>query len=410
MLLIRLAWRNIWRNKVRSSVVIGAIALGIWAAVFMSAFATGMIKAYISNAVDNIVSHVQIHHRDFKKDYDTRLLIPETSAIEQQLGQIEAIEAWSMRGVANGMLSTPRATRGIQIKAVKDDEEGRVTSLDKKIVEGQYFKENKRNQLLIGDKLAERLKLKLRSKVVLTFQNLNQEITSGAFRIVGIFNTDNNTFDGNVVFINIDDYSRLIEWAEDRKDRPVHEIALMLSDANETPTVLSRLKEAQPDLLVESYKEISPDLDLYESQIRFVSIIYLVVIMLALIFGIINTMLMAVLERIRELGMLMAIGMNKGKVFFMVVLETWFLGLVAAPLGILFGYVTITVLGKKGINLSRFSAPLEEFGMAQIIYPEIREAVYFQVAVAITLTAILASIYPALKAIRLKPVEAIRKL
>ena len=132
--------------------------------------------------------------------------------------------------------------------------------------------------------------------------------------------------------------------------------------------------------------------------------------MLALSFGIINTMLMAVLERIRELGMLMAIGMNKLKVFTMIVLETIMLVAVGAPVGVLLGTLTIAFLGHRGIDLSAFSDTLKMYGMSDTIYFQVEPVVYLQMAIAVSVTALLASIYPALKAIRLRPVEAIRKI
>ncbi|NET35495.1 MAG: FtsX-like permease family protein [Cyanothece sp. SIO1E1] len=132
--------------------------------------------------------------------------------------------------------------------------------------------------------------------------------------------------------------------------------------------------------------------------------------MLALTFGIINTMLMAVLERIRELGMLMGIGMNKLKVFMMIMLEAVFLGAVAAPIGLTLGFVTIYFLGSSGLDLSMYSDSLEMYGMSPIVYFDVPGKVYWQIPVFVACTAILAALYPAYKAIKLKPVEAIRKI
>jgi ABC-type antimicrobial peptide transport system permease subunit len=138
-------------------------------------------------------------------------------------------------------------------------------------------------------------------------------------------------------------------------------------------------------------------------------LIMTVIFMLALIFGIINTMLMAVLERMKELGMLMAVGMNKPKIFIMVVLETIFIASIGAPIGMLLGIGTVRYLNKVGINLSSWSRALEEFGMSEIVRPEVNGDTILTITIAVVITAILAAIYPALKAIKLKPVEALRK-
>jgi len=121
-------------------------------------------------------------------------------------------------------------------------------------------------------------------------------------------------------------------------------------------------------------------------------------------------MLMAVLERNRELGMLMAVGMNKGKVFRMIVLETLLLGLVAAPIGLLLGWLTINYFGNVGIDLGAFSDSMEKFGLETQVYTELPSKYYFSLALSVLFTALLASLYPAWKAIKLKPVEAIRKI
>ena len=139
-------------------------------------------------------------------------------------------------------------------------------------------------------------------------------------------------------------------------------------------------------------------------------IIMTVIFMLALIFGIINTMLMAVLERIKELGMLMAVGMNKMNVFFMVVLETIFIALIGAPIGMLLGLMTTSYLHRVGIDLSNWSKALEEFGMSDVVRPSLNTETFMIIVLAVVITAILASVYPALKAIRLRPVEALRKI
>ncbi len=425
-----MAWRNIWRNPTRSWVVIGAIAIGIWAALFMSGFATGMVRSYVQNAIANIVSHIQIHHPEYDKDFEVNYFIPNAEEVIRRLEADSAVEAYSARTLVNGMIASSKTARGVQVKAVDPQQEAAISKLDEKIVEGEYFGD-RRNQLLMGKKLAGKLQVKERSKVVLTFQDFEGEITAAAFRIAGIFETGNDPFDESHLFIERADLNRLLGTppasagrlsdeseapaplltAGEMEDGPaIHEIAVLLKDQREVREETDELEGEFPALKVQTYREISPDLELYEGQIETISIIYLTVIMLALIFGIINTMLMAVLERIRELGMLMAIGMNKVKVFFMIVLETIMLVAVGTPLGLLLGALTLTYFGSRGIDLSAFSDTMKMYGMSEVVYLQVEPVVYWQVGVAVAITAVLASIYPASKAIRLRPVEAIRKL
>ena len=140
-------------------------------------------------------------------------------------------------------------------------------------------------------------------------------------------------------------------------------------------------------------------------------IIFLAIILLAILFGIINTMLMSVLERFREIGMLMAIGMNKGRIFSMIFLETIYLVLVSAPFGLLFAFIAVAYTGSQGIDLSNlYDESYASFGIKTIIYPKLTSEYYLQILGMVMVTAILAAIYPAITAIRLDPVQAMRKI
>lgn len=408
-----IAWRNIWRSRTRTLVVIGAIALGVWAALFMTGFATGMMNSYIDNAIEQVVSHVQLHDPRFEQDKDVRYRISDPAAVVQALEANPNVQAVSMRSLSNGMIASSKTTRGIQINGVVPEMESAIRHLDQLVIEGNYFDPEKNNQILIGQRLAEKLKVDLRKKVVLTFQDLDGNITSAAFRIEGLFKTDNKPFDESQVFVQQKDLNQLLQPAgvADGQAAPlVHEIAVLLQDVDQVSPAATAWTAEFPNLQVETYREISPDLQLYENQMKTVSLIYLTVIMLALLFGIVNTMLMAVLERFRELGMLMAIGMNKFRIFFMIVMETVMLCLVAAPFGLLLGWGTITYLGHRGLDLSAYSESVEQYGMSDMIYFGVDPIVYWQVPVGVAITALIAAIYPALKAIRLQPVEAIRKI
>ncbi len=406
MMLPKIAWRNIWRSRTRSLVVIGSVIIGIWALIFLLGFFRGQVDNYVSNIIENETSHIQVHDSLFKTDFEVRLFIPEATRIHQKLEENPEVKAVTSRLMVNGMLSSPAAVQGVMVKGVELAQENAVTRLSEKIIEGPGFEDDKRNQVLVSRRMADKLKVKLRSKVVLTFQNIHGDISTAAFRIAGIYKTVNRMSDELYVYAQIDDLRRLTEMP----DHGTHEIAMLVHDFDRTDTIAAGLKAALAPWKVETYKEISPDLELFNSQIRINMMIMTVIFMLALIFGIINTMLMAVLERLKELGMLMAVGMNKLKVFIMVVLETIFIALIGAPIGMLLGYFTTLYLNHRGIDLSNWSKALEEFGMSDVVRPTLDNETLVTIAVAVIITAIAASIYPAFKAIRLKPVEALRKI
>ncbi len=388
-MLLKIAWRNIWRSRTRSLVVIGAIAVGVWAVIFLISFSTGMVSSYVNSTIQNQLSHIQLHHPDFSKDHDIKFGINNPEAMLEKIGSLPDVSATTQRSLASGMLSSSKGARGVKIQGIVPESEVSVTHLESKIVEGEYLDAEKRNPILISRLLAEKLNVKLRSKMVITFQDKKGEIVAGAFRVNGIFDTGVNAFDEFHVFINRDDLNRL---AGD--SAMTHEIAVLLDNPAMLDSTVAGLRRLYPELSVQSYKEISPEIELFESQIQLSASIFTVIVMLALIFGIINTMLMAVLERYRELGMLMAIGMNKVRIFLMIMFETILLGLIAAPIGLIIGWLTVHWLNKTGISLSWYSEGMAEFGMAEVVYPELFPQFYGQLAVSVAITAVLASIYP----------------
>ncbi|HFA51817.1 MAG TPA: ABC transporter permease [Bacteroidetes bacterium] len=415
-MLFKIAWRNIWRSKTRSITVILSIAIGVWALSFVLSFSNGITYTFIQNAIRDQYSHLQLHHPKFPEDKNSKYFIKNKKEILAAIKQMPATEALTGRVIANGMVSSSRGARGVQIMGVNPETEKQVTHFDKNIVEGSYFKEGKRNQILISKRIAEKLKVKLRSRIVLTFQNMEGEITAAAFRVAGLFSTGNMMTDEALVYVVDNDLKKnLLPKQSDStgivySDNIAHEIAVFLKNSKDIKRVKEKLKNEFPGLLVQDYWELSPDIELYETQIKTSNSIIIAIFMLALIFGIINTMLMAVLERYKELGMLMAIGMNKAKIFFMIVLETLMLSAVAAPIGLGAGFLTVYLLQDTGIDLSSFAKGLERFGMETTIIPVLDFGLYIRIATAVFITALLASIYPARKAVKLKPVEALHKI
>ncbi|MEZ4774782.1 MAG: FtsX-like permease family protein [Bacteroidia bacterium] len=420
-MIFQVAWRNVWRNKVRSLVVISAVALGLIAGVFMMSFSWGMNIERSREIIETRTSHIQIHENHYKDDRKMSLFIPEGMNLLNQTSARPEVKAATGRILSNGMLSTTKGGFGVQISGVIPERESVVTLLDQRLVAGEYFNESGNNPILIGDKLAEKLGWKsesdsagataaayrLRKKIVLAFQGPDGETKYGSFKVSGVYKTINSKFDETNVFVRFDDLNRL-----SGTEGQLHEIAIILNDQAlaEDSVFLASIPEGRTDLLVENWKDIAPDLRLLDETFATTLYIFIGIILLALLFGIINTMLMAVMERTRELGMLMAIGMNKPKIFFMIMLETLFLSFVGGPVGLLSGFGLVKLFGKIGIDLSSMADSASQLGISSIVYTDLESQYYFQIAIMVVVTAIIAAVYPAYKALKLKPVEAIRAL
>ena len=401
---MKIAWRNIWRTPLRSFLVIGSIVMGIWAGIFVVAFCYGLNKQRTLSSIKNSISHIQIHHPEYEKNYDSKCFLENTDLIKTELERNENIKAFAFRSLLNGMVSSPIKSNGVQIIGINKNQEEKLTGIHSGLVEGNYFESKRKNPILIGEALAKKLKVKLRSKIVLTFQDAENNIISGAFRICGIFKTQYTKYDEGNIFIQNSDLKRLI------KSEEFHQVALLCNSLDDVDSTYHSLKKNLSDYQVKDWKTISPELAYADEIMESWLFLIMIIIMLALIFGIINTMLMAVFERRRELGMLMAIGMNKSKVFFLILTETFFLSLIGAPTGMLLGALTIKLTSETGINLAIVGEGLQSVGLGNIIYPEIETKFYIFIGVMVFIFTLIAAIYPSRKALKLKPTEAIRTI
>jgi ABC-type lipoprotein release transport system permease subunit len=332
-------------------------------------------------------------------------MVSNSSGILHYIERLKQVKAVTSRTLSSGMVSSPTTASGVNINGIFPDEENNVTQLASRIVEGQYLDTTVRNAVLIGEKLALKLNVKLKNKIVLTFQDTTGEMVAGAFRIAGIYRSKNASLDEINVYVHAADLNRLLN-----DPRAVHEIAILLYDDNESEQVKAKIVNQFPGLSIKTWKELSPELDLVINSFNEYMYIFVGFILLALTFGIVNTMLMAVLERVREIGMLMAIGMSRVRVFLMVMLETIYLALIGGPAGLFIAYMTIRWTERSGIDISKFSEGLASYGFSSIVYPELETHYYLPLTLMTVFTAILSAIYPAIRAVRLKPAEAIRKI
>lgn len=405
-MLVIIAWRNIWRHKIRSMVVILSIAVGLWAGAFMVAFSWGMYQQYMREAVETQFSHIQIHHPEFEnEDRQPHYVVSEKSAVLEYIAGMDNVKAATSRALASGMASSPTTASGVNIIGIYPKSENEVTQLSSRVIEGDYLQDTGRhNTILIGQKLATKLKLNFKNKIVLTFQDTTGEIVAGAFRIAGIYRSKNTALDEMNVYVRATDLGALLGTGTE-----VHEIAILLKTDN-ADEVEQKLTEQFPLADVKTWKDLSPELELVISSFNEFMYIFVGFILLALTFGIVNTMLMAVLERVRETGILMAIGMSKMRVFMMVMTETVLLALTGGPLGLLLAYLTILWTGTSGIDISVFSEGLSAYGFSSVVYPELEPGYYLPLTLMTVFTAVLSAIYPAIRAVRLKPAEAIRKI
>ena len=400
--LVTIAWRNVWRNKLRSGIVIASIVVGIWAGLFIMAVTAGLNDQRLKSSIDTYLSHIQIHHAGFLEDFDKKDTITGAKTLLNEIDTMRHVKAYSKRLVLQGMASTAHGNYGVKIMGIFQNEEKNVTDISEKLVQGTYLNKLKRNPIVLGEKLADKLNAKVNSKVVLNFQDAGNNTIATSFRVEGIFKTVNSSFDEANVFVKYDDLAPFVDLSG-----KYHEIAILCTHLNQTLPVKTQISTTN---LVETWDELAPELGYTQKTMNNFLYIFMGIILLALTFGIINTMLMAVLERKRELGMLLSVGMDRRKVFAMIMLETLFLALVAAPLGVLLSIWGIAYFGMHGIDLSSVGKGLESFGMASKVYTKLPASLYLNITLMTLVVALIAAVVPARRALKMNPAEAVKAI
>jgi putative ABC transport system permease protein len=248
------------------------------------------------------------------------------------------------------------------------------------------------------------LDYRIRNKIQLTISDEMGTPLQGTFRICGIYRTTNSGFDQATVFVNSADLTSLY----DGKSILIHEIAVLTDDIGNADSVKGMLSGISRLNTVSTWKELAPDASMMNDFMIIYYFIFIGIVLFALAFGIINTMMMTILERTKELGMLMAIGMNRKKIFGMIMLETIFLTIVGAIAGMLAGWIIIGYLGKTGIHFSSWGEGFEAIGFAATVYPVITPSFFIFITVMVIAMAMISSLWPARKALKLDPAEALR--
>lgn len=391
----------------RSLVIVMAIAFGLLGGIFSSAVLKGTSDQRVREAVSRETSHIQIHNRAFIEDNDVRYILGgDLANLERVLDTMKSISAWSPRVKFMAMASSANAGTGVMVLGVNPEKEKQVTDIHSLICDscGSWFNPGRSVPVVVGAALAKKLKVHLNSKIVLTFQDIHGNLTGGAFRISGIYRTSNSVFDEMNIYVTRRDIIPLLNTDTITS----HEIAIRLYDPSQTEHTQASIKNLFPSLFVQNWKEIDPLLGMLNDFMNLWLYLFMGIIMLALGFGIINTMLMAIMERTREIGMLAAIGMNKQRIFILIMLESVFLSLTGGVIGIILGVLLTLYSNHTGINLGSLTAGFEKLGYNPMLYPSLDLVFFINLTLMVIATGILASVYPARRALKLKPAEAIR--
>uniref|UniRef100_UPI00404AA362 ABC transporter permease n=1 Tax=Flavobacterium sp. TaxID=239 RepID=UPI00404AA362 len=396
----KLAWRNIWRNKTRTTVFLLAAFFGFAMALFTLNLMKSISQQRLDDAKNLQTSDLQIHKMGFQDDKDITLFIPNAENVIQKVKENANVDVVAKRISTNAVAASPENSIGCEIKGVEPTTEREISVVQDFLVEGSYLSTDMRMPILISKKTADKLKLKLKSKIIITLKNTQEEIVGGSFRVAGIFATPSTPFDENTVIVNYTDLQELGSISEPQ------EIAIKIKDPTKLIETQSGIQETlSAEYEVNNWKELLPELNAFDAFINMVGVLFTIIVILGLGFSLMNIMNMIVQERTHEIGMLRAIGQSKFKVFSMLLNEAGVLMMIGAVSGILFGYVLTLIASKVGVPIS---SGLDMLGIRPVMYPKLNpEIIIMVIVIAKILTVAIASI-PAYRAMRIKPNGVLR--
>ena len=403
--ILKIAWRNVWRNKLRSLVVITSMVLGLWSGLFTIAMSNGINEQRVKSAIDTYLHHVQIHNPSFEYNLDINKSIKNPLKIVNELENNNLVKGYSSRIIISAMASSAHGAEGVKIIGIDSKNESQFSDISKNIIKGSYFTKIKSKPALIGKKLAENLKLDIKKKLSFTFVDDKGDLQRIKFKVEGVFKTSSSIHDSGNVYVKKEDLNQLLI-----NNSIVHEVAILSNNIDNSDILKAELQNLFPKNKVETWRDISPELGSVQELMIWFFFIFMSIILVALSFGIANIMLMAVLERKRELGMLMSVGLNKTKIFLMILFETIFISFISLPAGITLSYLMISYYGKVGIDLSIVSEGLEAFGMKSIVYTDLPLDYYIKITILTLFVTLISSLFPARRALKLDPAEAVRSL
>lgn len=401
----QMSWRNIWRNPRRTMVIMTAVVIGVWSMIILGAFMRGITDQMVRNGIATLTGHIQVHSKGYRRDPVIENSLPRAGPVQAAIRQAAPAGAlWTQRVRLNAVASNARHSGGVTLVGIEPRKEARVSFIGDAISAGRYLKAGEKNGIVVGEALLEKYATKPGRKLVLMSQDTTGEIASRAFRIVGVFRAEMEATEKGFVFVDLGAAQKMLQLGAG-----ISEISILLPDHRRAAEVATALggKLASEEYEVHTWRELLPlvtaVLKLYDGFI----FLWFLVVFIAMGFGIVNTTLMAVFERIREFGLLKALGMKPRWIVREVLTESFFLLLLGILAGNCLGFLSVALLADKGIDLSSMAAGVEFAGMSRIIFPVLQLKDVVTANLVVLGLGLLVSAYPAWKAARFTPVEAL---
>lgn len=401
--LIRMAWRNLWRNHRRTLVMLAAISVGVWAMIFMTALMRGMIDDMVDGAVKSFLGHGQLHHPLYADDpsIDNRFAPPDGPLLARL--NRAPILAWAARVRLPAVIASERESTGVLLMGIDPQREMALSFVDEHMSEGRFLTDATDTGLIIGAALAKQLDTDLGKRLVIMSQSVDNQVADRGFRVVGIYRAKLPELEKRFVIVGLTTAQQLlglgeaiteIEWQTDRLD-----------NANPLARELALLA---PTLSSQSWRELDPYLGSMTEVMDGFVLVWILIVFTALSFGLVNTLAMAVFERVREFGLMKALGLKPSAIVALVLAESFFLIALGLLLGNLFAVGTLAAL-HDGIDISKVAQGMAMMGASSLLRPALSLGDMVLANVVVLCLSLCASCLPAWRAARFHPVDALSR-
>ncbi len=403
----KMAWRNVWRNRRRSAITVAAMASAAGFVVWFEAFGEGFAEKMAEDSVKSGLGHVVIEPAGFEKNPEVKKYLADPAPLEALVTRAPGVEAWSPRVEIRGLASSPENSMGAVIYGVDPRRERRTSVWPLRISEGEFFRNPDEAGVIIGYKIAEVLGVEVGDMVGVMVQNLHGELAAEAYELVGLLRMGNPDFDNGAVLLPIGQAQRLLGYGAG-----YNKIVVMARSRNDVDAVRDALAAGVPaGVEALPWYQVSPQAYQYYKMMANMMVFVLLLLIILASFGTTNTVLMSVLERINEFGVMAAIGLRPWQIFRLVAYEAAVLSLLGVTVGLAAGGLAAWINTIYGADLGAWSSSVEMIGFLDpVVTFVIRPGQFVAAAAAVFAVGLLSAIYPGVKAARLRPVEAMREV
>jgi ABC-type lipoprotein release transport system permease subunit len=402
-LLSPIAWRNLWRNPRRTVITLVVVAIGVWSILTFDVMLKAVADSSRENALRLLTGEGQVHAAGYLDDPNITHRMGKPDGALGRVLDSPRVSAWAPRVRTPAIIQSEYRTRAITFLGVSPRRERAVSDLPDEIVAGRYLSGDDEAGIVIGQDLAERLRTRLGKRVIVMAQAADGSLAERSFTIVGLFGGTKAAQD-EFAFTGLPTAQATLGVGED-----ISEISFFSAHSAKLDDVVGALRKAAPGLDVQPWMSLSPLAYTIETFSRSYIAIWLMIMFVLMAIGIVNTQLMAVFERTREFGLLLALGMRPGLIVLLVSMESALLIGVGVFAGIALMLATVVPL-LGGLDFGFLAAGAEMGGLGQVLYPKLNPADIVRLSLIVWGLGVAAALWPARTAAKAHPVVAMAQL